>query len=158
MRTVIFTLLIGTIIAVACASPAPNKFQRLQALLKEVQEEKQVQLMDNGDDDDNDDVEKALTNLIQKEMAMIQDDDLADGQCVFCRPCRRVHILQTIAKMQDDDNDKLADTQCVFCRPCAMALLNLIQQKMAKMQDDGNDQVADAQILHTIFKIGKKFF
>ena len=82
MKTIIFTLLLGTILAVACASPVPSKFQRLQALLQGVQEEKQVQLMEE-DDDDDDDVEKALLNIIQQKMAKVQDDDddkLADAQ------------------------------------------------------------------------------
>ena len=83
MKTIILTLLIGTILAVACASPAPSKLQSLQALLKAVEEEKQVQLQMDDDDDDVD-VEKALLNLIQQKMALMQDDDddLADAQLI----------------------------------------------------------------------------
>ena len=87
MKTIILTLLIGTILAVACASPAPSKLQSLQALLKGVEEEKQVQLQMDDDDDDDVDVEKALLNLIQQKMALMQDDD--------------------------DDDDKLADAQLI---------------------------------------------
>ena len=84
MKTIIFTLLIGTILAVAGASPAPTKLQSLQALLQSVQDEKQVQLMED-DDDDDDVVEKALLDLIQQKMAKMQDDDddkLADAQLI----------------------------------------------------------------------------
>ena len=80
MKAIIFTLLIGTILAVACASPAPSKLQSLQDLLQSVQEKKQVQLMEDEDDDDDDVVEKALVNLIQEKMAKMQDDKLADAQ------------------------------------------------------------------------------
>ena len=88
MKTIIFTLLIGTILAVACASPTPSKLQSLQALLQNAQEEKQVQLMEDDDDDDDDDdaVEKALLDLIQQKLAKMQEDDdddkLADAQII----------------------------------------------------------------------------
>ena len=89
MKAIIFTLLIGTIFAVACASPAPSKLQSLQALLQSVEEEKQAQLMDDDDDDDVDAqiictrhwCGGPLPHLIQQKMAKMQDDDkLADAQ------------------------------------------------------------------------------
>ena len=86
MKAIIFTLLIGTILAVACASPAPSKLQSLQALLQSAEEENQVQVMDDDDDDDDDvAVEKALLNLIQQKMAKMQRRhrgryNLADAQ------------------------------------------------------------------------------
>ena len=95
MKTIIFTLLIGTILAVACASPAPSKLKRLQALLQGVQEEKQVQLMQDEDDCDDDDVAKALLNLIQQKMAKIQAVDatqLGDAVKTYVK-----YITQTLA-------------------------------------------------------------
>ena len=90
MKAIIFTLLIGTILAVAYASPAPSKLQSLQALLQSVVEEKQVQLMDDGGDDDDVDAQQyfvrcppceKLLNFIQQKMAKMQDDDkLVDAQ------------------------------------------------------------------------------
>ena len=88
MRAIIITLLIGTIFAVACASPAPSKLQSLQALLQSVVEEKQAQLMD--DDDDND------------------VDAQVDSEC---KRAALNLILQKMAKMQESDDDKLADAQ-----------------------------------------------
>ena len=83
MKAIIFTLLIGTIFAVACASPAPSKLQSLQALLQRVEEEKQVQLVDDDVDAQVDCPEcySKLLNFIQQKMAKMQDDDkLADAQ------------------------------------------------------------------------------
>ena len=80
MKAIIFTLLIGTILAVACASPAPTKLQSLQALLQGVQEEK-VQLMD-----DDDDVLRRLSYIsFEQQMVNMQDDDddkLADAHII----------------------------------------------------------------------------
>ena len=93
MKAIIFALLIGTILAVAYASPAPSKLQNIQASLQGVQEEKEVQLM-RENHEDIDVVEKALLNLIQQKMAKMQDDDddkLADAQLL--RPLPYWHPL-----------------------------------------------------------------
>ena len=72
MKTIICNLLIGAVLAMACASSA--------GLLQGAQEEKQVQLLTDDEDDGDDVVEKALLNLIQQKMQHDDDDKLADAQ------------------------------------------------------------------------------
>ena len=80
MKTIIFTLLIGTILAVACASPSwtplPQHHQNLQAVQQNLQ--KQAQRVS--------DFKKALSDLILQKLGKMQEDDdddkLADAQII----------------------------------------------------------------------------
>lgn len=79
MQTIIFTLLIGTIFAVACTSSAPSEFQSPQASLTGIQEEKKVQLPKEIDDPNHDVVlEKPLFKYTQRKRSLMQDDDDED--------------------------------------------------------------------------------
>ena len=68
MKFFLLTLLIGTILAAAYASPAPSKLQSLQALLQDDDGEKVALLQDEEDDDDSDGdlakIEEALAQVI----------------------------------------------------------------------------------------------